>query len=431
VDSLSRYGDTRLRQQFSEMTRLLSRADCVVHTVDVTGLGGDNSLKEAGSPSDTLRDPAGRDSLHFMASETGGRLYKDANDLSGALREVAEMTSRYYILGYQPEDLEGPGGFHKLKVKVKRKHARVSHRTGYFERVPRQAQTVLQRKFEAAQLVMTGVGESDLKFSALCLPFPVPGEKQVLGLVVQVPREQLRWTAKEPVGLEVYGYAVAQDGSVRDHLAQLAQVTPEVADPNSSAVGLSFYGTLQVPAGQYTLKLMIQEPETGAAGIQFLDVHVPAYDPAVGFLLPPVVMDDPARWLGLALGKSRDGAAPFPFELGGRPFLPRASFRLISGTPEKLVLMAYDPSGPSDTAAAGVEIHSSLTDAQGAQVPAGAIKIDRVVRGDGGRRAYVLAYTPDDLAPGDYTLRVGVGEAGTRMESYALMRVGPIPAVAQ
>jgi hypothetical protein len=54
-----------------------------------------------------------------------------------------------------------------------------------------------------------------------------------------------------------------------------------------------------------------------------------------------------------------------------------------------------------------------------------------VVRGDGGRRAYVLAYTPDDLAPGDYTLRVGVGEAGTRMESYALMRVGPIPAVAQ
>lgn len=430
VDSMSRYGDTRLRQQLLDMTRLLARADCVVHTVDVTGLGGDSNLQQTPG-TDTLRDPAGRDSLHFLASETGGRLFKDANDLSGALREVADMTSRYYILGYQPEDLEGPGRFHKLKVKVRRKQARVSHRTGYFERVPRQAQTVLQRKFEAAQLVMTGVGANDLKFSALCLPFPVPGEKQVLGLVVQVPRDQLRWKAKEPVSLEVYGYAVAQDGSVHDHLAQFAQVNPELADPKSAALGLSFYGTLQVPAGHYTLKVMIQEPETGAAGIQFLDVQVPPFDPRVGFLLPPVVMDDPALWLGLALGKKREGAAEFPFEVGGRPFLPRASFRLSSGTPEKLVLMAFDPSGPSDTAAAGLEIQSVLTDAHGVHVPTGAIRIDRVLRGDGGRRTYVLAYTPQGLAPGDYTLRVGVGEAGTRLESYALVRVAPGPAVPQ
>ena len=381
--------------------------------------------------SDALRSTTGRDSLHLMASETGGRLFKDANDLSGPLREVADMTSKYYILGYQPEDLGGPGRFHKLKVKVRRKHAQVSHRTVYFERVPRQAQTVLQRKFEAAQLVMTGVGTSDLSFSALCLPFPVPEEKQVLGLVVQVPRDQLRWNAKEPVALEVYGYAVAQDGSVQDHLAQFAQVKPELADPDSAALGLSFYGTLQVPPGQYTVKLMVQEPETGAAGVQFLDVHVPPFDPRVGFLLPPVVMDDPARWLGLAMGKKREGAAAFPFEVDGRPFLPRASFSLISGTPEKLVLMAFDPNGPADTATAGLEIQSALTDAQGAHVPSGAMRIDRVLRSVGGRRTYVLGYTPEGLAPGDYTLRVGVGEAGTRLESYSLVRVAPVPVVAQ
>ena len=59
------------------------------------------------------------------------------------------------------------------------------------------------------------------------------------------------------------------------------------------------------------------------------------------------------------------------------------------------------------------------------------MRIDRVLRGVGGRRTYVLAYTPEGLAPGDYTLRVGVGEAGTRLESYSLVRVAPIPAVAQ
>jgi hypothetical protein len=178
------------------------------------------------------------------------------------------------------------------------------------------------------------------------------------------------------------------------------------------------------------VKLMIQEPETGAAGVQFLDVHVPPFDPRVGFLLPPVVMDDPARWLGLAMGKKREGAAAFPFEVDGRPFLPRASFSLISGTPEKLVLMAFDPNGPADTATAGLEIQSALTDSQGAHVPSGAMRIDRVLRSIGGRRTYVLGYTPEGLAPGDYTLRVGVGEAGTRLESYSLVRVA-VPVVAQ
>ena len=40
-----------------------------------------------------------------------------------------------------------------------------------------------------------------------------------------------------------------------------------------------------------------------------------------------------------------------------------------------------------------------------------------------GRRVFVLGYTPDELAPGDYTLRVALGEGADRLESYALLRV--------
>jgi hypothetical protein len=365
-----------------------------------------------------------------MAAETGGRVFKNANDLDAPLRELADMTSRYYILGYQPEDLQGPGRFHKLKVKVGRKGARLSHRSGYYERLPRARQTPMQRKFEAAQLVMTGVGRNDLAFSSLCLPFPVRGERQALGVVVQVPRGELRWQPGTPVALEVYGYAVAPDGTVHDHLAQLAQLKPDVADPEGTSLGLSFYGTLHVPPGPYTLKLMVQEPDTGAAGVQFLDVTVPPFDERAGFLLPPVVMDDPARWLGMTMKGREQAAAEFPFEVAGKPFLPRASFRVEGGKPERLVLMAYDPAGPADRAASGLEIHTALTDASGARVPPGSVKIDGIHRAEG-RRTYVLAYTPETLAPGDYTLRVGVGESGSHLESFSLLRVGPERASAQ
>lgn len=422
VDHASRYGDATLRNTLNTMVRQLSSADCVVHSIDVTGLGTDRALTRSGVNENLARETNGRESLNFLASETGGRLFKDSNDLGAALGEILDMTSRYYILGYQPGPGKGPGAFHKLKVKVKRKGARLSHRTGYFERIPRPSQAPLQRKFEAAQLVMTGVGTSGITFSALCLPFPDPGPRQTLAVVMQVPRGDVRWQAGQPTSLEVYGYAVAADGVVHDHLAQLARFDPGRADPQGQAQGVSFYGTFHVLPGRYTVKLMVQDPESGAAGFQFIDVTVPPYEPRAGFLLPPVVMDEAGSWLGLEMRASRADAGESPFEIAGRPFLPRTSFRVKTGTAEKLVLIAYEPDTPRDPAA-GIEIRSSLRDAAGKPVPGGPVRLEKMHREGRGRRTYVLDYTPEGLTPGDYTLRIGIGEAGSHLESYSLLRV--------
>src|SRR5262249_43963414 len=113
-----------------------------------------------------------------------------------------------------------------------------------------------------------------------------------------------------------------------------------------------------------------------------------------------------------------------PFQVDGRPFVPRASFQVRPGTPEKMVLIAYEPEHPGDPAA-DVQIRSSVTDRQGKPVAPGLMRIDKVHRDESGRRTYVLAYTPESLAPGDYTLRIAVGEAGSHLESYALLRVRP------
>jgi VWFA-related protein len=418
----ARFGDTPLRDAFGELTRNLASADCVVHSIDVTGLGRDDSLTRRATQEHTSRDTSGRDSLNFIAAETGGHFFRDRNDLSTALGEILQMTGRYYVLGYQPDDLKGPGRFHKVKVSVRRKGARLSHRAGFHERQPRPMQTALQRKFEAAQLVMTGVGANDLSFSALCLPFPAPGPRQTVGVVVQVPRDQIRPENGRSAALEVYAYAVAADGTVADHLAHMVRLDPtEAADAGGSA-GLAFHGAFDVPPGQYTIKFMVQA-ESGASGVQFQDLTVPPYDPRLGFLLPPLVVEEPGRWVHVNAGPAAEGTSA-PFAVGGHVFLPRTTFRVKSGASERLVLLAFEPEGASDPAA-GVEIQSSLTDAAGAQLPGGPIRIQRVYREAGGRRAYVLGYTPEGIAPGEYTLRVGVGESGRRLMSYSLLKVVP------
>jgi VWFA-related protein len=425
VDGATRYGDSRLRDLLSAMTRSISSADAAIHSVDVTGLGTDRSLTRTTVTVDAQRETGGREGLNFLAAETGGRFFKDATDLGPVLGEMLEMTSRYYVLGFQPLASKGPGAFHKIKVRVARKGVKLSHRAGYYEKTPVPLRTALQKQFEAAQLVMTGTETNELPFATLCLPFPVRGQRQTLGLVIQVPKEALRWTVGRATSLEVYGYAVAADGSVHDHLAQLARLDPGRVDPDGTARGLSFFGTLAVSPGKYTVRLMLQERESGKSGVQLIDVTVPPYDPSLGVLLPPVLMDDAGRWVGMEMSRGHGVESPaFPFQVGGKPFLPRASFETQPGASEKLVLLAFEPSLPGDPAAP-LQIRSSLRDRDGKLVPAGVMRIEKVQRGELGRRTYVLGYVSDALAAGDYTLRIGIGEGGSQLEAYSLLRVRP------
>jgi VWFA-related protein len=420
VDDRQRFGDTELRQMMREVTRALSHSDSVVHSIDVTGLGTDASLTQTAVSRDLTRQVRGRESLFMFASETGGRFFKDTNDLGGALGEVLDMTSRYYILGYQTREESQPGRFHRLKVKVHRDGARVSHRAGFYEREPRAAQTALQRQFESAQMIVTGSGYNDIEFRALCLPFPQPGELQTLGVVLQIDKGQFDWA--EPIGLEVYGYAVGEDGVYRDHLSQFVRVDPGVADPDQLAKGIAFYGAFRVPPGQYSIRLLVQESENGSSGVSVIDVQVPPHDARRGFLLPPVVMDDAGDWLGIGLGAKRPGS-DFPFVVGGELFLPRTSFEVQSGADERLVLISFAPEGPEDTAS-DLQIHSSLTDSAGIFVEGGRLGLDHVEREAGGKRTFVLKYVPASLEPGDYTMRIGVGEGGARVEAYSRLRIG-------
>jgi VWFA-related protein len=428
VDGRTAYGDSSLRDALSDVTRSLAAADTVVHSIDVTGLGADATtpLSQLEASEDTARDTSNRESLNYLAAETGGRLFKDANDLNKPLAEMLEMTSRYYVLGIQPEREKGPGTFHKLKVKVDRKGMKLSHRPGYFEHAAVQGQTLLERQFDLAELVVTGQNRNELPFDSLCLPFPMAGERQILGLVIQVPRSSLRWVKGTPVSLEVYAYAVGEDGTVSDHLAQLVKLDPGEADPDGRARGVSLFGTLSVPPGQHTIRLMVRESDTGHTAVKFLDMTVPRYDGRTAFALPPLVMDEAEQWLSIHIGSGRmtPSGAQQPFHLGAQPFVPRTSFEVHPGAAERLALIVWDPTAPGDPAA-DVAIRSSLTASDGTVVPAGRLRVQKVSRDGDGRRTFVFSYTPDEIRAGDYTLRIGLEQGGSLAAAHSLLRVRP------
>ena len=89
--------------------------------------------------------------------------------------------------------------------------------------------------------------------------------------------------------------------------------------------------------------------------------------------------------------------------------------------------MVFDPELSGDPAA-DIEIRSSLTASDGRAVEPGRLKIERVHDDGDGRRTFVFSYLPEDVAAGDYTLKIGLGESGSFAQSYALLRFRPAPA---
>ncbi len=71
-----------------------------------------------------------------LAADTGGFTVKNRNDLLNGLRQIAQETRSYYLIGYSPPPARADGEFRKIEVKVRRKGVEVRSRKGYYASLP-------------------------------------------------------------------------------------------------------------------------------------------------------------------------------------------------------------------------------------------------------------------------------------------------------
>lgn len=129
-----------------------NRASVVFNTIDVRGVlmpDGGISAQDAfrgfsgpegnihtTSPVSATRSTAvlnSRSGMNYLADETGGRFYHDANDLSIALRRALNLEKGYYLIGYQPNADSFKGKrFNKIEIRVSRPELSVRSRSGFF-----------------------------------------------------------------------------------------------------------------------------------------------------------------------------------------------------------------------------------------------------------------------------------------------------------
>ena len=395
-------GSTRTVNAVERMLEEFRRADCVIQAVDLGGLraGGEQGVTRT----------AGKDSLFAMARGTGGELFEGSNDLSSAMSGVLQRTSLTYVLSFQPDKVKPDGAYHKLRVELKNapRGTRVAFRPGWYAPRPYKQLNPMERLFEASSKLMGGAESGAIGSAVLAAPFRAAGggDRAYVPVLIEVDGPAL--LVAKPGGVlpvEVYVYALGADGAIQDFLFQALGLDLAKAEEPLRQGGLKFFGHLDLPAGEYSVRTLIRNGATGAYGLRVSPLTVPAF--AAGpVLLPPLFPEPANRWL-IVREAQRGEQAPYPFMARQQPFVPASRPALAAGQEVPVALVGYN------LAAGDLKAEARVLTADGKESGAGDLRVlGRESGGGAGPDRLTASFKPPKLPPGEYLLRVTLTGAG-------------------
>ena len=398
INSDERFGNTASLSVMESMLEELRRSDATVHAVDIGGLraGHENAGRAKGE-----------DSLFMMADGTGGELYRNFNDLGGVMEQMLDRTSVTYVLVFQPDDLPMDGSFHRIRVRLKGgpSGARVIHRPGYYAPVPYAQQSPEARQIAAAQLLLGGDTGGPIPVAALAAPVRGTGGLAYVPVLVEIDGPAILAGSKGAAStvLDLYAYALDGKGEVRDFVSQQMGLDLKKLEPVLRQRGVKFFGHLDLPPGQYTLRTLVREVASGRSTVQETALVVPELAGQQAALLPPLFPHAMGEWLVVReqprAGKPTD--APYPFMLDGQPFLPSSRPVIAAGGQAELVLMAYN------AATAGRRLEGRVLDGAGTEVATAALQNMGSAPGwQPGLEQVKARFQAASLRPGEYRLEV-------------------------
>jgi VWFA-related protein len=247
-----------LRQIAAELTD----AQLSVYSVDSRGLTAVSSAAVQSR----------QETLETLADESGGLIFKNSNDVAGAVAASVADGSFYYMLGYVPESKDWDGKFRKIQVKVNKPGYVPRYRMGYYARDPMKWDKN-KGKNDPELVTAMSMGSPPLTmvvFDSRVVP-PAPASK------VKVPVEFLvnpRTISGEEMkdggrhfGLAFYVAAYSLDGKLVTH-KDTGMDAPVKADRLQAYLqqGIPFKTELEMGPGQYHLRLAVRDTHTGFIG---------------------------------------------------------------------------------------------------------------------------------------------------------------------
>jgi VWFA-related protein len=272
-------------------TNAAVRANMAIYTLDIRGLqamvpGGEaqNASLRGTSPYSgqaTLNQYNSnfttQETLVTLAGDTGGHAFLDSNDFGRVFTGVQQDTSLYYLLGYHSTNAARDGRFRRITVKVNRPGLKLDFRRGYYAPADFRHSTHEDRERQLDEELASELPSTDLPVYLSAAYFRLAGGRFYVPVSVVVPGSQIpfaRNKEEDRATLDILGEVLTADkrpaGQVRDSV-KLSLKTTELVQRKNVQYDTRFV----LPAGNYHLKFVVRENQTGRLGSFETDFLVP------------------------------------------------------------------------------------------------------------------------------------------------------------
>lgn len=283
--------------QLRATTNAALRANVQLYPVDSRGLVATSPLGDA-----TRASPAGvgmfsgqaagalvtrfqrsQDTLYSLAKDTGGKAMFDFNDLSMGIVQAARALTSYYIVGFYSSHTALDGKFHRVKVTVNDARATdVTYRQGYYadKEFAKFTDSDKERQLEDALLLDNPV--TDLTIALEVNYFRMNRAEYFVPVAVKIPGSELVRASRRGAQHTVIDFI----GEVKDEYGNTAQnvrdkVDIKLSDETAAQLAkrpIQYQTGFTLLPGQYTMKVLARDAETGRIGTFQTTFTVPNLD---------------------------------------------------------------------------------------------------------------------------------------------------------
>jgi VWFA-related protein len=282
---------TQTTSDIADATRQAQKANVIFYSINPVGLDS-NGLTGADDISGQALENALNDriadnfemesSLSAIALDTGGKFFRNSNEIERGIDELLQINGAYYLLGFQPEESQWDGRFHKLKVVVRgRPDLIVSTRNGYTARSEKKEEpkTSNPKVAEVIEAISSPLVRRDIDLQLT--PFYSDNSKHeaVMQTLLHIDASRLNFKqveGKYKTDLEIVGFVFDSQGKLVDNFSDAIALNflPKTYEETLKR-GLLSSRTMNLKSGVYQMRVFVRETDSGLIGTANNYIDIP------------------------------------------------------------------------------------------------------------------------------------------------------------
>jgi VWFA-related protein len=367
-----------------------------------------------------------QDGMYTLAADTGGKALLDYNDLSMGIVEAQRGTPSYYILGYYPTNTAKDGRLRRVRVTLKsRPEGRLAYQEAYYADKQFAQFTASDKERQLEEALMLGNPITDLTIAMELNYFQINNAEYFVPLAVKIPGSELVLAQKagaERTLIDFIGEIRNQYGTIISNIRDKAEIRVKGVTTTVLAANTVQYeaGFTMIP-GEYTIKFLARNAETGRIGTYQADFIVPNLNlelqrlPISSVVLSGqrVAMTDAVFNAGRKKEDREQTANPLVED--GHKLMPSVTRVFSRGRDLYIYLQAYERDAETTQPLAAFVTFYRGTE-KAFQAPASI-----VTEGLHGRSKAVpirLTIPLAELAPGEYTVQLTIAETAAQKAAF-------------